>query len=197
VHCTNTTPLPHWVDPLRQEKRNWNWLDNPFAVLPGSARIDSTPPITRRGRQDPRTGNAGRHDLLKMLLIALCTALCCGGECTDMAEFARIARNFTAPLGATGNASRSATLGVRLHLRVLQSAPASLSDRVSLANGLRVSASGDSIALHPPQPAVVLAAVKAKPCGRPDDGAGLDRRCARRPRRRVGRKKEWLRGGPN
>lgn len=39
--------------------------------------------------QDPRTGNAGRHDLLEMLIIALCTVLSGGEDCTDMAEFAR------------------------------------------------------------------------------------------------------------
>jgi predicted transposase YbfD/YdcC len=44
--------------------------------------------------QDPRTGNAGRHDLLEMLLIALCTVLCGGEDCTDMAEFARTKLEF-------------------------------------------------------------------------------------------------------
>ncbi len=37
------------------------------------------------------------------------------------------------------------------------------------------------------QPAVVLAAVKDKPSGRPRDGAVLDRRCARRPHHCAGR----------
>jgi putative transposase len=37
------------------------------------------------------------------------------------------------------------------------------------------------------QPAVVLAAVKDKPSGRPQDAAVLDRRCARRPHDRAGR----------
>jgi len=37
------------------------------------------------------------------------------------------------------------------------------------------------------QPAVVLAAVKDKPSGRPPNGAVLDRRCARRPHHRAGR----------
>ena len=37
---------------------------------------------------DPRTGNAGRHDLLEMLVIALCSVLSGGKDCTDMAEFA-------------------------------------------------------------------------------------------------------------
>jgi putative transposase len=39
----------------------------------------------------------------------------------------------------------------------------------------------------PRQPAGVLAAVKDKPCGRPQEGAVLDRRCARRPHPRAGR----------
>jgi DDE_Tnp_1-associated len=38
------------------------------------------------GLEDPRTGNAGRHDLLEILMIALCTVLC-GGQ-SAMAEFA-------------------------------------------------------------------------------------------------------------
>jgi len=37
------------------------------------------------------------------------------------------------------------------------------------------------------QPAAVLAAVKDKPCGRPQDAAVLDRRCARQPRQCAGR----------
>jgi hypothetical protein len=37
------------------------------------------------------------------------------------------------------------------------------------------------------QPAAVLAAVKDKPCGRPQEAAVLDRRCARRPHHRAGR----------
>ena len=37
------------------------------------------------------------------------------------------------------------------------------------------------------QPAVVLAAVKDKPSGRPQDAAVLDRRCARQPHHRAGR----------
>ena len=43
---------------------------------------------------DPRTGNAGRHDLLEMLMIALCTVLSGGEDCTDMAEFARAKQEF-------------------------------------------------------------------------------------------------------
>jgi hypothetical protein len=37
------------------------------------------------------------------------------------------------------------------------------------------------------QPAAVLAAVKEKPFGRPQDAAVLDRHCARQPRQRAGR----------
>jgi predicted transposase YbfD/YdcC len=47
-----------------------------------------------RGLDDPRTGNAGRHDLLEMLMIALCTVLSGGEDCTDMAEFARAKLGF-------------------------------------------------------------------------------------------------------
>jgi hypothetical protein len=43
---------------------------------------------------DPRTGNAGRHDLLEMLMIALCTVLSGREDCTDMAEFARAKLEF-------------------------------------------------------------------------------------------------------
>jgi predicted transposase YbfD/YdcC len=37
---------------------------------------------------DPRTGNAGRHDLLEMLMISLCSVISGGEDCTDLAEFA-------------------------------------------------------------------------------------------------------------
>jgi predicted transposase YbfD/YdcC len=46
------------------------------------------------GLKDPRSGNAGRHDLLEMLVIALCTVLSGGEDCTDMAEFARAKLGF-------------------------------------------------------------------------------------------------------
>ena len=36
---------------------------------------------------DPRTGNAQRHDLLEILLIALCATLCGAETCVDMALF--------------------------------------------------------------------------------------------------------------
>ncbi len=38
---------------------------------------------------DPRSGNAKRHDLLDLLTIALCTFLCGGESCVDMADMAR------------------------------------------------------------------------------------------------------------
>ena len=59
--------------------------------------------------------------------------------------------------------------------------------RHSLTGRLRALASEASIDPNPHQPAVVLAAVKAKPCGRPREAAGLDRRSARRPHWRAGR----------
>lgn len=37
---------------------------------------------------DPRIGNAGRHKLIDILMIALCTVLCGGKTAVDMAEFA-------------------------------------------------------------------------------------------------------------
>jgi putative transposase len=46
-----------------------------------------------------------------------------------------------------------------------------------------------ALAINPDalQPVAVLAAVKDKPSGRPQEGAVLDRRCARRPHHRAGR----------
>jgi predicted transposase YbfD/YdcC len=38
---------------------------------------------------DPRTGNAGQHDLIEIMVIALCTVLCGGQYASDMALFAR------------------------------------------------------------------------------------------------------------
>jgi predicted transposase YbfD/YdcC len=46
------------------------------------------------GLEDPRTGNAERHELLEMLMIALCTVLCGGENAVDMAEFARAKEEF-------------------------------------------------------------------------------------------------------
>lgn len=40
------------------------------------------------GLEDPRSGNAGRHDLHEMLMIAFCTVLCGGQNAVDMALFA-------------------------------------------------------------------------------------------------------------
>jgi hypothetical protein len=44
--------------------------------------------------EDPRTGNAGPHDLLEMLFIALCTVLSGGQSAVDMAMFAREKETF-------------------------------------------------------------------------------------------------------
>jgi len=40
------------------------------------------------GLEDPRTGNAGRHDFLELLMIAFCAVLCGGQGATHMAAFA-------------------------------------------------------------------------------------------------------------
>lgn len=44
--------------------------------------------------EDPRTGHAKLHSLHEVLLIALCTVLCCGEGCSDMALFRRSKRAF-------------------------------------------------------------------------------------------------------
>jgi predicted transposase YbfD/YdcC len=44
--------------------------------------------------EDPRTGNAKRHELLEILLIGLCTVLCGGETCTDMVRFGRAKSTF-------------------------------------------------------------------------------------------------------
>ena len=44
--------------------------------------------------KDPRTGNAGRHDLLEILMIALCSVLCGGQTAVDMAEFGKAKEGF-------------------------------------------------------------------------------------------------------
>ncbi len=44
--------------------------------------------------EDPRTGNAKRHELLEILMIALCTLLSGGATCADMALFGRAKQGF-------------------------------------------------------------------------------------------------------
>ena len=46
------------------------------------------------GVEDPRSGNARRHDLQELLVIALCTVLCGGESCVDMADFAEEKEGF-------------------------------------------------------------------------------------------------------
>ena len=46
------------------------------------------------GLADPRAGNAKRHDLHEVLLIALCTFLCGGESCVDMADLAEEKEEF-------------------------------------------------------------------------------------------------------
>ena len=43
---------------------------------------------------DPRSGNAGLHDLVEIMVIALCTVLCGGQHASDMALFAREKETF-------------------------------------------------------------------------------------------------------
>jgi predicted transposase YbfD/YdcC len=43
---------------------------------------------------DPRTGNAARHDFYELLMIAFCTVLCGGQSAVDMARFARAKEPF-------------------------------------------------------------------------------------------------------
>jgi hypothetical protein len=45
-------------------------------------------------REDPRTGNAKRHPLHEIVLITLCTVLCGGETCADMALFSRSKHDF-------------------------------------------------------------------------------------------------------
>jgi predicted transposase YbfD/YdcC len=44
--------------------------------------------------EDPRSGNATLHPLHEILMIALCTVLCGGESCSDMALFGRAKREF-------------------------------------------------------------------------------------------------------
>jgi hypothetical protein len=56
----------------------------------GSGRIDRVAGFKEcfSGLADPRPGNARRHDLLEILLNALCTVLCGGESCVGLADFA-------------------------------------------------------------------------------------------------------------
>jgi len=46
------------------------------------------------GLDDPRTGNAARHDFYELLMIAFCTVLCGGQSAVDMARFVRAKEPF-------------------------------------------------------------------------------------------------------
>ena len=41
------------------------------------------------GVEDPRTGNATRHDFHEMLTVAVFSSLCGGQTCVDMADYAK------------------------------------------------------------------------------------------------------------
>ena len=43
--------------------------------------------------EDPRTGNEKRHDLHEIVVIALCTVLCGGETCADIALLGRFLLN--------------------------------------------------------------------------------------------------------
>ena len=53
--------------------------------------------------EDPRKGNAERHSLHDIVVIALCTLLCGGETCTDMALFGRAKREFLESFLNLGN----------------------------------------------------------------------------------------------
>jgi predicted transposase YbfD/YdcC len=53
--------------------------------------------------EDPRSGNAKLHSLHEVLLIALCTVLCGGESCSDMALFGRSKRGFLSQSPELGN----------------------------------------------------------------------------------------------
>jgi hypothetical protein len=74
------------------------WLDLAgFLRIDSSRRVENAAVGGSHGRladcfedlADPRTGNAGRHDLVEIMVIALCTVLCGGQYASDMAMFAR------------------------------------------------------------------------------------------------------------
>ena len=44
--------------------------------------------------EDPRTGNATRHLLLEILMIALCATLCGAESCVDMGVFGKAKEEF-------------------------------------------------------------------------------------------------------
>lgn len=81
-------------------------LDRTTLGLPGAGELRLPLVIGRAGAtresfkacfrrlRDPRRGNAGRYDLLEMLMIAACTVLCSANDCIDMAEFAQIKLEF-------------------------------------------------------------------------------------------------------
>jgi len=46
------------------------------------------------GLEDPRTGNAGLHDLYELLTIVLCTVLCGEPGAVDIALFAKAKESF-------------------------------------------------------------------------------------------------------
>ena len=68
--------------------------------------------------EDPRRGNAGRHSLHDILVIALCTTLCGGETCTGMALFGQSKREFL-------ESFLPLRIGIPGHDNLLQGVPAS------------------------------------------------------------------------
>ncbi len=54
------------------------------------------------GLTDPRRGSGQQHPLRDILVIALCTLLCGGATCADMALFGRAKREFFGVLPEVG-----------------------------------------------------------------------------------------------
>ena len=132
--------------------------------------IDRVRPALPRGRRASINGVGGRR-------LRQC----------DVRELLRHVGMRAARAASVQDAGRGAKHGLRIHRRLVQFATASLIDRLSIAGRVRAPASGDGSDPDAPQPAAVLAPVKDKPSGRPQDGAVLDRRCARQPHHRAGR----------
>jgi predicted transposase YbfD/YdcC len=83
-----------------EQELTWQTFQKLFAML---NHVNADSGIARRSQTfrdlvlaacfedlaDPRTGNAGRHDLVEIMVIALCTVLCGGQYASDMELFAR------------------------------------------------------------------------------------------------------------
>jgi DDE_Tnp_1-associated len=91
--------------------------------------------------EDPRTGNAGRHDLVEIMVIALCTVLCGGQYASDMELFAREKEAFLRQFLKLekGLPSHTPSLGCSASLIRNSSAPASKSSWASFRKPAKAS----------------------------------------------------------